>query len=86
MGGEITALARRFPQHASTIRRLRARDPTFRSICDDYDDAWRALEHWQAAAQTAAARVVEYRQSLKELEAEALAIVEAFESNEGGAR
>jgi hypothetical protein len=41
----------------------------------------RALMHWQAAGQAAPGRVAEYRQILKELEAEALAILEAFEDN-----
>jgi uncharacterized protein YdcH (DUF465 family) len=82
MGSEIgTSLARRFPQHAAKIRRLRARDPDFRSICDDYDDARRALKHWQAAGQAAPERVAEYREILTELEAEALAILQAFEGN-----
>jgi uncharacterized protein YdcH (DUF465 family) len=80
MGGEIRAIARRFPQHASTIRRLRARDPDFRSICNDYEDAQRALKGWEAAGQAAAERMAEYRQMLTELEAEALAILEAFEA------
>ena len=79
MGGESGTLARRFPQHASKIRRLQERDPDFRSICDDYGAAQRALEHWDAARQAAPERIAEYRQSLKELEAEALAILEAFE-------
>jgi hypothetical protein len=81
MGDENEALARRFPQHASKIRRLRARDPDFRSICDDYDDAQRALKHWEAASQAAPERVAEYRQIVEELEAEALAIIEAFDGN-----
>jgi hypothetical protein len=81
MGGEIETLARRFPQHASKIRRLRAHDPDFRSICDDYDDARRALKHWQAAGQAAPERVAEYREILTELEAEALAILQAFEGD-----
>jgi hypothetical protein len=81
MSDEIETLARRFPQHASTIRRLHARDPSFRSICDDYGEAQRALKHWQAAGRAAPERVAEYRQILTELEAEALAIVQAFEGN-----
>jgi hypothetical protein len=82
MGDEIgTTLARRFPQHTSKIRRLRARDPDFRSICDDYDDARRALKHWEAASQAAPERIAEYREILRELEAEALAILEAFQGN-----
>jgi hypothetical protein len=78
-GNAIETLARRFPQHASTIRRLQARDPSFRSICDDYVEVQRALRHWQAAGQAAPERVTEYRESLQELEAEALAALEAFE-------
>jgi uncharacterized protein YdcH (DUF465 family) len=82
MSDEIEALARRFPQHASTIRRLRARDPDFRSICDDYGEAQRALKYWEAAAQAAPpGRVEEYREMVQELEDEALAALKASESN-----
>jgi hypothetical protein len=81
MSDEIEALACRFPQHASAIRRLHARDPDFRSICDDYDDAQRALKHWEAAGRAAPERVAEYREILKELEEEALAILKAFEGS-----
>ena len=79
MSDEIETLARRFPQHVSTICRLQARDPSFRSICDNYGEAQRALKHWEAAGQVAPERVAEYRQILTELEAEALAILQAFE-------
>ena len=79
MRDEIDALAGRFPQHATIIRRLGACDPTFRSICDDYGAARRALQHWDAAGRTAPERVAEYRQILDELEAEALATLQAFE-------
>ena len=81
MSDEIEALARRFPQHASTIRRLHARDPDFRSICDDYGEAQRALKHWEAAGQAAPGRVEEYRQICRSSKAEALAILQAFEGN-----
>jgi hypothetical protein len=77
-GSAIETLACRFPQHASTIRRLQARDPTFRSICDDYAEVQRALRNWEAVGGAASERVAEYRRSLQELEAEALAILEAF--------
>jgi hypothetical protein len=81
MANAIETLARRFPQHTSTIRGLAARDPSFRSICDDYGAPQRALKHWESACQAAPERVAEYRQMLTELEAEALAILQAFESN-----
>jgi hypothetical protein len=79
MTDEIEALACRFPQHASKIRRLQARDPDFRSICDDYGEAQRALQYWEAVGQAAPGRVEEYREMVKELEAEVLAILQGFE-------
>ena len=75
---EIEALARRFPQHAATIRLLQARDPSFRSICEDYAEARRALKHWEAAGQTAPGRAAEYREIVKELEAEALKAMQSL--------
>jgi uncharacterized protein YdcH (DUF465 family) len=79
MTDEIQALACRFPQHASSIRRLHARDSCFRSICDDYSEAQRALKYWEAVGQAAPGRVEEYREMVKELEAEVLAILQGFE-------
>jgi hypothetical protein len=86
MSDGIEALARRFPQHASTIHRLQARDPDFRSICDDYGAAQRALEHWEAACQAAPERAAEFRQILEELEGEILAILEALKTTNGETR
>ena len=71
----IDPLVSRFPRHGFAIRRLYVRDPEFRSVCDDYGEVQRALEHWQAADQPG--RVAEYRQLLEELAAEALAILKA---------
>ena len=79
MGDEFHTLARRFPQHAATIRRLQAHDASFRSVCRDYGEARRALKHWETAAPAAPERVGEYRQILSELEAEVLAILKAAE-------
>jgi hypothetical protein len=81
MGNEFEALARRFPQYAPTIRRLQMRDPNFRSICDDFSAAQRALKHWEAVGQAAPEMVAEYRQIVTELEGEALAILQALEGN-----
>jgi hypothetical protein len=81
MGNATETLARRLPQHAATIRRLAAGDPGFRAICDDYGAAERALRHWESAGHAAPERAAEYRQMLTELEAEALAILQASEGN-----
>ena len=77
----VETLAGRFPQHRAAIRRLQLRDPSFRAICQDYAQVQRALRHWEAAGQAAPERVAEYRESLKELEAEALAILETSQGN-----
>ena len=77
MGDQIEAMIQRFPQHAAAMRRLEAEDPNFRAICDDYGEALRALDYWQTTASSSPQKVVEYRQVVTELEAEALALLDA---------
>ena len=77
----ITALGRRFPDHARRIRRLQAEDATFRAICEDYAEALRALEYWQAADHSSRTKAEEYRRMVAELEDEALAVLKASASN-----
>jgi hypothetical protein len=73
----IDLLVGRFPRHELAIRRLYVRDSEFRAVCDDYGEVHRALEHWQATDQVVPGRVAEYRRMLKELEAEAVGMLEA---------
>jgi hypothetical protein len=75
----IEALVRRFPDRALSIRRLQAQDATFRAICEDYAEALRALEHWQAADDSSRRKAEEYRGLVKELEDEAVAALQAYE-------
>jgi hypothetical protein len=72
----IDLLVNRFPRHEFAIRRRYVRDPEFRAVCDDYYEVQRALEHWQAT-ESVPERAAEYRRMLEELEAEALAFVNA---------
>jgi hypothetical protein len=72
---EIDALARRLPEHVWTMRQLHRRDEEFRSVCEDYGEALRALEHWQRVGGPSHARVQEYRELARELEDQALAYV-----------
>jgi hypothetical protein len=74
------ALARRFPERAWRIGRLQAEDASFRAICEDYDEARRALAYWLAAGRAGETRAEEYRQIVAELEAEASAALSADES------
>ncbi len=80
----IAALARRFPDHARSIRRLEAEDATFSAICEDYGLALRALAYWRVAGQGAQPKAEDYRRLVTELEAEALAILETFEAGKQG--
>jgi len=73
---EIETLVRRFPEHELAVRRLYARDPTFRTICGDYDEALRGLRQWQSADTPANDRIEQYRELLNDLESEALKFVE----------
>jgi hypothetical protein len=75
--GALEALIAKIPEQAWTIRRLQMRDAEFRSLCEDYDMALQALEHWQSVGGPAHARVDEYRQFAKELQDQALEYVKS---------
>lgn len=77
----ITALCSRFPDHAWSIRRLHAEHATFRAICEDYAEALRALQYWQAADLSSQRKAEEYHRMVEELEDEALAALMASKGN-----
>lgn len=66
---DLVPVIRRFSEHELEINRQSARDPEFRSICEDYAAATRALAYWENDPSKAA----DYRQLIKELEDEILA-------------
>jgi hypothetical protein len=59
---EIKAVVSRFREHELAIRRLYTCDVTFREICEDYDEALRALRYWQSAASSSDPRIGQYRE------------------------
>jgi len=71
----VDLLVSRFPTHEFSIRRLYAHDPEFRSVCEDYGDVQCALEHWQGADRAVPEKGHQYRDLLRELEAEALSFL-----------
>ena len=81
---QITALVSRFPRHELAIRRLYTCDATFREICEDYDEALRALRHWQSAASSSDPRIEQYRELVSELESESSNILEGSKRSTSG--
>jgi len=73
----LRAIVTRLPDRELEIRRLTARDPQFRAICHDYQEAAAALHRWRQAAATGRQpdelQVRDYERLLTELEAEILA-------------
>ena len=72
----IRSIVARFPQRELDIRRRFVRDAHFRSICSDYEEASRALRHWQQAIKEGNRedqKAEEYNNLLVELEDEILA-------------
>jgi hypothetical protein len=62
------------PQHRTVLRERMLVDREFRSLCEDYGDAFEALRHWEVSADGhRAARVEEFGRLLAELESEILA-------------
>jgi hypothetical protein len=68
----VFAIVARFPTREFEIRQRCVRDPEFRSVCADYEEAAAALRYWQKAATEGDRRVEEYQSLLDELEAEIL--------------
>jgi hypothetical protein len=64
----LTLLVTRWPHRELSIRRLFASSADFRTICEDYEEALRALQHWQAAGSETKAE--EYRSLAAEIETE----------------
>jgi hypothetical protein len=73
---EFRSILARFPQREFDIRRRLARDPSFKSICSDYEDATKALRHWQRATKAGdpegGGKVEDYNNLVIELEQEVL--------------
>jgi len=77
---EIRSIVARFPQRELDIRRRCARDPRFRSICADYEEATTAYRYWQRVAEDGDRRAADYATFLGELEAEILAQLDRSKS------
>jgi len=69
----IRSILARFPQRELDIRRRCRRDPGFKSVCEDYEEATKALHHWRKVAKKGDPKIEEYTNFLGELEAEILA-------------
>jgi hypothetical protein len=77
MATPATHVIERFPQHELAIERLIRTSESFRSMCDDYAVGIEALRRWERASEAGhGARIAELRESLAELEAEMLEVLE----------
>jgi hypothetical protein len=72
----LSAIGERFPTRELEIHRLCARDAEFRRVCEDYETAVKALQHWERVERNAV-RAAEYRQIANEIAAEIAARLDA---------
>ena len=74
MASPPQAIIRRFPEKRSAIEIRLRQSRDFLAMCEDYEDAIRALAAWESStAAEAPRRARDYRAILTELEAEILA-------------
>ncbi|TCR79643.1 hypothetical protein [Rhizobium sp. BK376] len=64
----LNLLVARWPHRELSIRRLFTRNADFRALCEDYEDALRAMRHWQDAGSEPKAE--EFRNLAAEIETE----------------
>lgn len=76
------ALGERFPKRELEIRRLSVRDEEFRCACEDYEEAMKALRHWECIERNAE-RADEYRQLADEIAAEIAVRLDAASTSRG---
>jgi hypothetical protein len=72
---QLESLVLRFPEQVAVLRRLYMRERSFRAICDEYNVALRAYEHWRTGETSPSngkreLRERDYRQITQELEIE----------------
>ena len=75
LSNQLESLVLRFPAQAAMLRRLYMREPSFRTICDEYNVALRAYEHWKRGETSQPngkreLRERDYHQIMQELEIE----------------
>jgi len=71
------AVIKRFPEHQKAIEGLFKNNPSFRTLCSDYNRCSKALGFWGESGQDEAPhRRKEYEALLHELEAEIVQIVQ----------
>jgi hypothetical protein len=81
----LSGLLERFPSRELDIHRLCARDAEFRSVCEDYEVALKAFQHWESVAQNAV-RADEYRQLAGEIADEIAERLDAASASSPGLR
>ena len=67
----LSLIMDRFPGEGLALRRLFKKSPSFHSLCNDYQECFAALQHWQqSTAEEATAWSAECAHLLLELEQE----------------
>ena len=71
MNSETYHIRERFIDKKYSIEQLMAKDPEFRSLCDDYDACINAIQYWSQSNEPEAATMIdEFRNIAQELEEE----------------
>jgi hypothetical protein len=78
----IEDLCHRFSDRAMQIRRHSLRDPKFRSICDDYGEALRAIEIQRGRGVTSTDRAEEFHRIAEDLREELLTYLNTSSSTD----
>ncbi len=69
----LFSVLKRFPQRQDTARRLFKESESFQTMCEDYLNCVKALDHWnQSMMDIAVERRAEYSAIIQELEVEIL--------------
>lgn len=75
----LFSVLKRFPEQQDNAKRLFKESEKFRTICEDFDDCVKALDHWShSKEELAPIRRAEYSGIIQELEDEILKNLKEF--------
>jgi hypothetical protein len=69
-------LLARFPARELAIHRLHAREPEFRGLCNDYEEAVSALRYWETRKNVDEEKAGDFRRLAAEIEADIVAFLD----------
>ena len=73
-------IMQRYPAQKDALRRMYLSNPSFQTLCEDYEKCSQALEHWTRSGHALAPkRTLDYQELVQDLESEIEELIETID-------